>query len=252
MSELTLPNSWGITTVANTCEVVRGVTFKKADAIAYHEEGFIPVLRANAIQDGKLYFNDLVFIPQDMVSERQLITKGDVVIAMSSGSKALVGKAAQSDSDHFAGFGAFCGILRPNTALNKRYVGHFFQSKGYRNKVYELSAGVNINNLKPAHFSEIEIPLPPKNEQTRIANKLDELLAQVDTIKARVDAVPAIIKRFRQSILAAAVSGRLTEEWRDESDYVVAEGLEVPKSWKVLPAKDACTKVQSGSTEMQK
>ncbi|KHL69317.1 type I restriction enzyme S protein [Pseudomonas flexibilis] len=56
--------------------------------------------------------------------------------------------------------------------------------------------------------------LPPLAEQTRIAQKLDELLAQVDTLKARIDAIPALLKRFRQSVLAAAVSGRLTENWR--------------------------------------
>lgn len=56
--------------------------------------------------------------------------------------------------------------------------------------------------------------LPPLAEQKIIADKLDELLAQVDTLKARLDAIPAILKRFRQSVLAAAVSGKLTEEWR--------------------------------------
>ncbi len=56
--------------------------------------------------------------------------------------------------------------------------------------------------------------MPPLAEQTRIAAKLDALLAQVDTLKARIDGIPALLKRFRQSVLAAAVSGRLTEEWR--------------------------------------
>ncbi|TYA09250.1 restriction endonuclease subunit S [Vibrio cholerae] len=59
-----------------------------------------------------------------------------------------------------------------------------------------------------------QINLPPLAEQNRIVEKLDEVLAQVDTIKARLDGIPAILKRFRQSVLAAAVSGKLTEEWR--------------------------------------
>jgi type I restriction enzyme S subunit len=62
------------------------------------------------------------------------------------------------------------------------------------------------------------VPIPPLAEQKQIAAKLDELLAQVDTLKTRLDAIPAILKRFRQSVLAAAVSGRLTEEWRDEHE----------------------------------
>ncbi|MGR3958195.1 restriction endonuclease subunit S [Vibrio lentus] len=39
-------------------------------------------------------------------------------------------------------------------------------------------------------------------------------MAQVDTIKARLDGIPELLKRFRQSVLASAVSGKLTEEWR--------------------------------------
>ncbi|RRW37668.1 restriction endonuclease subunit S [Ectopseudomonas oleovorans] len=63
-------------------------------------------------------------------------------------------------------------------------------------------------------LSNVTVKLAPLAEQTRITQKLDELLAQVDTLKARIDGIPALLKRFRQSVLAAAVSGRLTEEWR--------------------------------------
>ena len=70
------------------------------------------------------------------------------------------------------------------------------------------------------HFKflkEVDFVLPPLNEQKRIAKKLDELLATVESIKTRLDKAPTIIKRFRQSILAAATSGKLTEEWREEN-----------------------------------
>jgi type I restriction enzyme, S subunit len=56
--------------------------------------------------------------------------------------------------------------------------------------------------------------LPPFNEQKRIADKLDAVLARVDACRERLDRVPAILKRFRQAVLAAATSGKLTEEWR--------------------------------------
>ncbi|HIF9188619.1 TPA: restriction endonuclease subunit S [Photobacterium damselae] len=63
-----------------------------------------------------------------------------------------------------------------------------------------------------------DVLLPPDAEQKRIVEKLDEVLAQVDTIKARLDGIPAILKRFRQSVLASAVSGKLTEEWRKDNE----------------------------------
>ena len=64
---------------------------------------------------------------------------------------------------------------------------------------------------KSTDVREFEFGLPSLAEQQQIAQKLDELLAQVDTLKTRLDAIPKILKRFRQSVLAAAVGGRLTD-----------------------------------------
>jgi len=72
---------------------------------------------------------------------------------------------------------------------------------------------VNVNASK---LAEVDVPLAPLDEQKRIADKLDALLARVDPCRKRLDRVPAILKRFRQSVLAAATSGKLTEEWREE------------------------------------
>ncbi|QII99289.1 type I restriction endonuclease subunit S [Stutzerimonas balearica] len=81
----------------------------------------------------------------------------------------------------------------------------------------DLNKSTAIPGLNRQDAYDLEISLPPLAEQTRIAAKLDELLAQVGTLKARIDGIPALLKRFRQSALAAAVSGRLTEEWRASS-----------------------------------
>ena len=57
--------------------------------------------------------------------------------------------------------------------------------------------------------------MPPLAEQKIVAEKLDTLLAQVDSTKARLEQIPQILKRFRQAVLAAAVTGRLTKEDKD-------------------------------------
>ena len=72
-------------------------------------------------------------------------------------------------------------------------------------------------------LKKVRVPLPSFSEQKIIADKLDTLLAQVDNTKARLEQIPQILKRFRQAVLAAAVSGKLTEElwgthvWRNFS-----------------------------------
>jgi restriction endonuclease S subunit len=64
------------------------------------------------------------------------------------------------------------------------------------------------------------IPLPPLNEQKRIVAKLDAIMPRIEAVKARLDKVPGILKRLRQSVLTAAVTGKLTEQWRQEHPEV--------------------------------
>jgi len=119
------------------------------------------------------------------------------------------------------------------------------RSQAGRKQIESLATGnqLSMRNISQQALREIHMPLPPLAEQTRIATKLDELLAQVDTLKARIDGIPALLKRFRQSVLAAAVSGRLTEEWRNGADR--ESDTSVPASW-VLTRLDKCVQAQNG------
>ncbi|MBI3802005.1 MAG: restriction endonuclease subunit S, partial [Deltaproteobacteria bacterium] len=78
-----------------------------------------------------------------------------------------------------------------------------------------LNRATAIPGLNREDAYQVEFALVPFNEQRRITDKLDTVLARVDACRERLDRVPAILKRFRQSVLAAATSGKLTEEWRD-------------------------------------
>jgi type I restriction enzyme S subunit len=212
-----LPKGWAKLPLDEAAKLIRGVSYKKNEASSTPMENYLPILRANNIQNGKLIYQDYVYVPDDKIKVEQYIKANDIVIAMSSGSKNLVGKSGISKSDFDGAFGTFCGLLRPSNELDSRFVGWFTRSQYYAEKVSTLSKGVNINNLKPSHFSEIHIPVAPLNEQIRIADKLDSMLAKVDAAQARLDKIPNILKRFRQSVLAAATSGELTKEWRDNN-----------------------------------
>jgi len=77
----------------------------------------------------------------------------------------------------------------------------------------ETSTAIPGLNRDDAYASEIAIP--PLAEQKRIVAMVEKLLARVNAGRERLANVPAILKRFRQSVLAAACSGRLTAGWRD-------------------------------------
>lgn len=89
--------------------------------------------------------------------------------------------------------------------------------EGYLNSFDYTGVVTGSTRLKltQAAMREIPINIAPLSEQKRISEKLDALLARVDATRERLDRVPALLKRFRRSVLAAATSGELTEGWRD-------------------------------------
>jgi type I restriction enzyme, S subunit len=93
------------------------------------------------------------------------------------------------------------------------------KSQEVQSKISSLSIGsTNQVELSRALINSMTIPLPSLLEQKRIADKLEQLLERVTQSAARLETALTAVKRFRQSVLAAAVSGKLTEEWRgDES-----------------------------------
>jgi type I restriction enzyme, S subunit len=173
---------------------LRGVTFAKADASEVAAAGLVPILRAGNIADEGLRFDDLVYVPEAKVSERQFLRPGDVVIAASSGSLSVVGKAARVTSPVRASFGAFCKVLRPSEGVDPNYFAHYFRTREYRQRMTAAAEGANINNLRSADLDDLEIRLPSVDEQRRIARVLDaadRLLTLRRTGLARLDALAA-------------------------------------------------------------
>ena len=164
--------------------IVKGVTYAKED-IGVSGKGYIPILRANNIQNDEFDFHNLVWVCKERISKEQLLCLGDVVVATSSGSKHLVGKTASFREQQKISCGAFCAILRPNSLINNLFFKYFFQTQSYRNHISSLSKGSNINNLKNADLANIQIPVPPLAEQKRIVKKIEELFAVIDrTVKS--------------------------------------------------------------------
>lgn len=93
--------------------------------------------------------------------------------------------------------------------------------------------------LTQGAMREISVKLAPLPEQKRIADKLDALLTRVDATRERLDRIPQILKQFRQSVLAAATSGRLTEVWRKSQEYCSSDlDIELPSTWDVFTIGD--------------
>jgi type I restriction enzyme S subunit len=88
--------------------------------------------------------------------------------------------------------------------------------KAQASEILEASRkdGTTVQSVRVDQLLDRGLPIPPLAEQRRIVEKVEALLAQVNAARARLAKVPTILKRFRQSILSAACSGHLTEDWR--------------------------------------
>jgi len=212
-------NNWAYANVSDFGKLIKGISYKKEESRKSPERGYKPILRSNNIN------YDLVYVPEDKIDPSQFIKSGDIIFAMSSGSKNLVGKSAQSTKDYDVSFGAFCSLLRISKLLNTEYIGLFFKSNKYRKYISNISKGTNINNLKREHILQIKIPLPPLNEQTRIVEKIEELFSELDKATEDLQKVREQLKVYRQSVLKAAFEGKLTEEWRKNNIQSHAEFL---------------------------
>jgi len=176
----------------------------------YYENGTIPWLvigdlNDQAVEEFSTSITELGLIN----SSAKLIPTGSLLVAM-YGSIGKLGITTFPCTTNQAI--AFC---IPNEELVElRYLFHALASA--KPELIAKGQGGAQQNISQGILKEHLIPLSPLNEQRRIAAKLDTTLAAVEACRQRLDGVAAILKRFRQAVLAAATSGVLTREWREE------------------------------------
>ena len=208
MSEL--PKGWAIVSLDAIAEWGSGGTPKRNEPSYYG--GDVPWVKTGDLGPKHLK-KASEFISQTGLqnSSAKIFQKGSVGIAMYG---ATIGKTSIFDFD--TATNQACAVGQPiKNVTNTEFLYYLLNNE--KQKFIEKGKGGAQPNISQQIIKAHTVFFPPYKEQTRIVEKLDEVLAQVDTIKARLDGIPAILKRFRQSVLAAAVSGRLTVEWRNKN-----------------------------------
>lgn len=123
--------------------------------------------------------------------------------------------------------------------LHPAYLFAYFKTHDFvRNGAVEMTGSVGHKRVPKDYVTGTSIPVAPLPEQKRIADKLDSVLARVDACRDRLDRIPALLKRFRQSVLAAATSGRLTEDW---------SGARPADEWRAVSLGEVATGFSYGS-----
>ena len=179
--------------IKDLAKQIRGVSYKTSDLHEELDSQSVILLRANNISNGLINFDDVIYVDKQKVSEIQYLKKGDILICASSGSKKLVGKAASVDFDMKCTFGAFCKVVRPKVEYMD-YLGFYFQSSIYRNKISKASLGANINNIRNEHIDGLEVPLYSKENMSTIIKRMQLLQKIIINIKQELKLLDELVK----------------------------------------------------------
>ncbi|MDM8522190.1 restriction endonuclease subunit S [Desulfococcaceae bacterium HSG8] len=227
-----LPKGWTFPELHEIASINMGQSPKSS---TYNEIGDgLPFFQGKA-EFGKIYPTLKKFCTEP----KKVAEKDDILLSI----RAPVGPTNLCPSKACIGRGL--SAIRAVGPVIQKFLLYYFRS--IEEWLSQQGTGTTFRAISGNFIKELNVPLPPIPEQKRIAAKLDSLLAKVDACKARLDKVSEIIKRFRQSVLAAATSGKLTEDWREENPNVddVNEILRKTQIYRERKYNEAITKAKS-------
>ncbi|MCW3994965.1 MAG: restriction endonuclease subunit S [Candidatus Bathyarchaeota archaeon] len=185
---ISLPKGWTCASFAEISENIP-LTGKKLKQSEYKEKGILPV-----IDQGQN------FIGGYTDHEEYKISTDSPIIVFGDHTKVI----KYVDFSFVAGADGV-KVIKPAKVFFPKLLYYFMQALRLPEKGYAR------------HYQYLEksiVPIPPLQEQYRIADKVEVLFSYLDAGVAQLRAVQLQLKRYRQAVLKAAFEGKLTQQWR--------------------------------------
>jgi len=184
---------WESTTLGQIGECVIGLTYKPENVVRHG----ILVLRSSNIQDGRLAFEDNVYV-NVKVPEHLITRQGDILVCVRNGSRALIGKCAMID-ERAAGetFGAFMSVYRTKYS---QFVFHAFQAYDIQRQIRD-NIGATINQITNKDMKALRVMLPSVSEQTAISEVLSDMDAEIAALEKRSEKTRMLKRAMMQELL---------------------------------------------------
>ncbi|MCI0391341.1 MAG: restriction endonuclease subunit S [Acidobacteria bacterium] len=213
-----LPANWTWRTLSDLCiKIQDGTHFSPKDQFA---SGQYKYITAKNIRPSGLDLSDVTYLSE---SDHRAIydrcdPKRDDVLLVKDGVN--TGDAALNTLDEeFSLLSSVC-LLRPEQSLlSSPFLRYYLLSPiGYRLLTGQMT-GTAIKRIILRRIKELPSPVAPLSQQHRIVAKIEELFTKLDAGVESLNAAKKQLKRYRKSVLKAAVEGELTREWREQHKY---------------------------------
>lgn len=198
-----LPQNWIKTTFTQIFDIQGGTQPPKSSFIYEERENYIRLLQIRDFGNKPMP----TYIP--FKSNLKLCSHDDVLIARYGASigRILTGMDGAYNV-------AIAKVIIPDS-VEKRFVYYLLNSSMFQRPILSIERSAQ-DGFNKDDLSKIELKIPPLNEQKRIVEKLDKMMRIVEEVNARLDKIPTVLKRARQSILNQAITGELTKDWREK------------------------------------
>jgi type I restriction enzyme, S subunit len=189
------------------------------------KEGEYGVLKVSAVTWGEfLPDENKALLPSDTPDDEPMVQARDLLITRANTTN-LIGAVVlvKQDHPHLMLSDKTLRLVPASDAIPREFLLYALRTQLARDYFAEHATGTSdsMRNISQEKIAQVPIPLPPLAEQRRIVATLDAAFAQSRTAREALEAVPRLAQQFRQSVLAAAFSGRLVEQNPDDEPVSV-------------------------------
>ena len=228
--------NWNETKLKEYCKVVSGYAFKSDDFV---EKG-IPVLKIANISDYSTKFtSDDSFIPENKVDnyEEFVLKEKDIVIALSGNTTCKMGRVNNLFSPSLLNQRVGHFRILDEESLDENYLYFLMISDTVQKRLWNKATATGQPNLSPSDITKLNVNLPPKPEQQKIAAILTIVDDAIQAVKNTIEKAERLKKALMQNLL----TGKLKPDgtWRRDDEFYEDEKFgKVPVGWEVLKIKE--------------
>lgn len=203
--------SWLRIELSNVATILNGFAFPSS---YFNNDGIgLPLIRIRDVTEGNTttYYNG-------NYDDIYLVNKNEILVGMDGDFNLGLWKSSPSLLNQ-----RVCKIsLKNDNIYDKKFL--IYLLPPYLKAINDATSSITVKHLSSKTLNEILLPLPPLNEQKRIADKIDELFSELDNGIEELETAQKKLELYRQSLLKSAVKGQLSKEWRENQTKFVETG----------------------------
>jgi type I restriction enzyme S subunit len=207
-----VPTNWSRERLGTWCRTVRGKSYASEELT--EDNSAMPFVTLKSFKRRGGYRADGTKFYTGAFNEEQVVRQGDLVLAVTdmTQDRAVVGEAARIPKVGDRGAVISMDVIRlVPTKANATFLYLFLRYSGFANYIKEFANGANVLHLKAGLVTSQHVALPPRDLQEKLAELVEPLLAQADSLTD----VSGRLSAMRDALLPRLISGKLKVDHLD-------------------------------------